>query len=403
MPRRTSRPANGSDPSSGETLRELHELRERDAVLSVRSAELVERMKELDCLLAISRAREDRRASLAETLDRVIREVPRAWRFPEHACVRVVLDDAVRQSGPFEQTVHRLREPLRVRGRQVGHLEIGYVALPEGLTGDPFLSEERRLLGAVAARVADIVAMKEADRALDLYQERLRSLAAELAATEERERRQIALHLHDHIGQTLAVLRLRLDVLRAQVGEGAARATVDDLAALVGQVIGDVRSLTYEISPPILHELGLGPALEWLGEHLSRRFGLPIRVTVPETLLPVDEVVASMLFRSVGELLTNVVKHAVAAQAVVQIGMHRGRVHVEVADDGVGFDVALAAARGPGRDGLGLFSIRERLEYLGGRMTVRSAPGAGTTVSLEAPARMSRARGRTEGAKRCGS
>lgn len=403
MPRRTSGPANGPDPVSGETLAELRELRERDAVLSVRSAELVERMKELDCLLAISRAREDRRASLAETLERVIREVPRAWRFPEQACVRVVLDDAVHQTGPFERTVSRLREPLVVRGRQVGHLEIGYAALPEGVSGDPFLPEEHRLLGAVAARVADIVAMKEADRALEQYQERLRSLAAELAATEERERRQIALHLHDHIGQTLAVLRLRLDVLRAQVGDGTARAAVDDVAVLVGQVIGDVRSLTYEISPPILHELGLGPALEWLGEHLSRRFGLPIRVTVPETPLRVDDVVASMLFRSVGELLTNVVKHAAATRAVVRIGLRRGRIRVEVADDGVGFDAALAAARVPGRDGLGLFSIRERLEYLGGRMTVRSAPGKGTTVVLDAPARMSRARSPQEGAKRCGS
>jgi signal transduction histidine kinase len=126
-------------------------------------------------------------------------------------------------------------------------------------------------------------------------------------------------------------------------------------------------------------------------------------VVVPETLPRVDDVVASMLFRSVGELLTNVVKHATATRAVVQVGMQRGRVRVEVADDGVGFDVARAAARVSGRDGLGLFSIRERLEYLGGRMTARSAPGTGTTVVLDAPARMSRARGPKEGAKRCGS
>ncbi len=395
MPGGSSRSANRS---SSMRLDELRELRERDAVLSVRSAELVERMKELDCLLAISRAQEDRRASLDEILERLVREVPKAWRFPEMACVRVTVEGAVHQGGPFERTVRRIEEPLVVRGRQVGALAVGYDQLPDGVADDPFLPEERRLLGALASRVADIVSLKAADRELDLYQDRLRSLAAELAATEERERRQIAQYLHDHIGQLLAVIRLRLDVLRTLAVDVEARGHVDEVALLVGQVIGDVRSLTYQVSPPILHELGLGPALEWLGEQLSRRFNLRILVTVQQGLPDVDDVVGGMLFRSVGELLTNVAKHAKARQAIVTVGRVRGRVRVEVADDGVGLDVSRIPALAKGRECFGLFSIRERLEYLGGRMTVRSAPGAGATVVLDAPPRASRGRRAQKGA-----
>lgn len=391
MPGKASRLANVAPSMPSDELREL---RERDAVLSIRSAELVERMKELDCLLAISRAQEDRRASLDEVLERLVHEVPKAWRFPEMACVRVTVEGAVHESGPFDRTASRIEEPLVVRGRQVGMLAVGYARLPAGVSDDPFLPEERRLLGALAGRVADIVQLKAADRELDLYQDRLRSLAAELAATEERERRQFAQYLHDHIGQSLAVIRLRLDVLRtlAADADAEARGHVDEVAALVGQVIGDVRSLTYEVSPPILHELGLGPALEWLGEQQSRRFNLRIPVVVRPGLPDVDDVVGGMLFRSVGELLTNVAKHADARQAVVTVGRFRGRVRVEVADDGVGFDVSRIPASARGRECFGLFSIRERLEYLGGRMTIHSAPGAGTTVVLDVPARAARTR-----------
>ncbi len=369
---------------------EVRELRDRDAVLSVRSAELVERMKELDCMLAISLASEDRRASLSDILERVVHEVPKAWRFPEWARVRMVVGDDVHQTGEFEETLFRLREPVLVRERPVGQLEIGYTALPQGEVRQPFLPEERRLLGAVAARIGALVELKEADRDLALHQDRLQMLAAELAATEERERRQIALYLHDHIGQALAVIKLRLDVLLALSADDQARKHVDEVVELVGQVIGDVRSLTFEVSPPILHELGLGPALEWLGENLTRRFGLPVRVGVRAPLPHVNEVIASMIFRSVSELLTNVVKHAQASHAEVVAAGQRGRIRVEVADDGVGFEPEAARPQVAGKDVFGLFSIRERVKYLGGQMTVRSSHGHGTTVVLDLPTRVRR-------------
>lgn len=369
---------------------EVRELRDRDAVLSIRSAELVERMKELDCMLAISRASEDRRASLSEILQRIVQEMSKAWRFPERTRVRVAVGGDVHQTGEFDETLFRLSEPVLVRGRPVGQLEIGYTTVPQGEAQHPFLPEERQLLGALAARIGTLVELKDADLDLALYQDRLRMLAAELAATEERERRQIAQHLHDQIGQSLAVIKLRLDVLRALAADDQTRKHVDELTALVGQVIGDVRSLTYEVSPPILHELGLGPAMEWLGEHMTRRFRLPVQVAVRAPLPHVNEVVGSMIFRSVGELLTNVIKHAQASRAEIAVEGKRGRVRVEVADDGVGFKPDAARSKVAGRDAFGLFSIRERVEYLGGHMTVRSAPGCGTNVVLDLPTRVRR-------------
>jgi DNA-binding NarL/FixJ family response regulator/anti-sigma regulatory factor (Ser/Thr protein kinase) len=171
-----------------------------------------------------------------------------------------------------------------------------------------------------------------------------------------------------------------------QADDPAAR----QLAAKVGELISDSietsRSLTAELSPPVLHAGGLVPALEWLALWMQERHGLAVHLETQGRVGLMAEDVTALLFQATRELLFNVVKHAGVKSARVQVRRIAGRVRVIVADEGAGLDPAQLRAAGGPSAGFGLFSIRERLDLLGGRMDIDSDPGRGSRFTLVAPA-----------------
>ena len=205
---------------------------------------------------------------------------------------------------------------------------------------------------------------------------------------EERERRQIAIEIHDRISQNLAMVKLRLASIKSRFSaETQARVGADfyDALFLLEQTLEDARTLTFELSPPILYELGLVPAVQWLGEQMSRRHGIKLVVDGTPGIGPgLGDDVRSLLFRSVRELLSNVIKHASATAARVSIRGYAGGIRVTVADDGRGFAPAKIAPE-DGNAGFGLFSMRTRLEEIGGKLEISSVPDTGTRVTLSAP------------------
>ena len=239
-----------------------------------------------------------------------------------------------------------------------------------------------KLMGEMLVNALERVAVER--RILD-YQEKLRSIASELTLTEERERRRIAVELHDRIGQPLAVSRIRLGVLKGQLPPGEFGKTIDEVNAFISEAIGDTRSLIFEISPPILYDLGFEQALEWLVENVQKQHGIAAEFRDEGRKKPLDHNLRILLFQSVRELLVNVVKHALARRVTVTVEREESRVSITVGDDGVGFDVGIIESRSMRDIGFGLFSIRERLEHLGGAFTVESKSGAGTTVKITAP------------------
>jgi len=212
--------------------------------------------------------------------------------------------------------------------------------------------------------------------------EQLRALAADLEAAEDRERRQIARDLHDDLGQILAAARIRLASL-CQHELPEVRATATSVDNLIERSNVAVRSLAAQLAPDVLQELGLPPALEWLGEEIERTFGIVVSVTDDGLPKPLAPTVRSILYRAVRELLINVAKHARTDSASVAIQSETGRVRLRVTDLGIGFDVM--ALPGSARRPLGLISLRERLSYVGGTFELHTAPGKGTTVTLSAP------------------
>jgi DNA-binding NarL/FixJ family response regulator/signal transduction histidine kinase len=355
--------------------------RDVETELGRRNWELAERVKELVCLHGISRLRERQDLDLEAFVRETVQLVPSAWQFPSLAVARVRLEGRTVTSGPFPPAGPILEAPIRVDGEASGTVEVGY---PEGLPlqgGEPFLKEERTLLETIAERIGAAVAHSRATSRITAYQSQLRSMASELALSSERERRQIAQELHDQIGHNLAAMKFRLTRLRTRLQDRE----VDEVLALLEQTIRSSRNLTFELSPPVLHELGLGAALEWLVHQLRANHGIAGQYLGDRRQKPLSEDRRIVLFQAVRELLTNVGKHSRASMARVETRVAGRELHIDVVDDGVGFETAVKCAPNMSSGGMGLFSVRERLAHLGIRMEIDSAPGRGTRVHLAAP------------------
>ncbi|MCX5892620.1 MAG: PAS domain S-box protein [Deltaproteobacteria bacterium] len=229
----------------------------------------------------------------------------------------------------------------------------------------------------------DISHQKQAETRIRDYQEKLRSVVLELSITEERERRRLATDLHDHVGQILALAQIKLGAMRGSAS-ACLVAPMDEIRRLIEQTICYTRSMTFELSPPILYDLGFEAAVEWLGELLQEQYGIRLKVAADRTPKPLDDEIRVLLFQMVRELLVNVVKRSKPNNIAVLINRNGNNMWVKIENDGAELDLA-ADSLSPSADGLGLFSIRERLTYLGGRLEVESAPNQGTLLTMVVP------------------
>ena len=223
-----------------------------------------------------------------------------------------------------------------------------------------------------------------AEEALRNRSEQLRALASELTLAEQRERRRLAEVLHDNLQQLLVGAKFRLAML-GRAADSSVRLAANEAQDLLDQSIECSRSLTGELSPPILHQGGLVPAMEWLAVWMQQKHGFTVLLQMDERASPESEDMKVLLFQSVRELLFNALKHAGVKTAFVRLAASNDHVEVTVSDDGVGFDRESVAPQPGKAEGFGLFSIRERLELLGGRLEIDSAPGRGSRFRLLAP------------------
>ncbi len=272
----------------------------------------------------------------------------------------------------MQQTRHRESMSLRVGDRWYE------------ITVDPILGPSGALEGAVHI-MSDITERKEANEELLAYQKKLKSIASELALTEERERRRIAADLHDHACQSLALSKMRLQEMLEHADPAYTRA-LRSICDTLNATIESVRELTFDLSSPTLYKFGLEAALEELLEDKLRgEHHIQYRFSDDHAPKPLSQDVLVLLFQSVRELLINVIKHAQAHEVTLDIRRQIDCIRVTVADDGTGFDVdEVLSSPSRGRS-VGLFNIRERLDYIGGTLDIDSEPGRGSRFVLVAP------------------
>ena len=365
---------------------------------------LEERVKELTALHGTARILQDQTKSASDVLQEIAALMPPAWQYPEVAVARIRFEHLEAKTAYFRETEWRQIASFLVRPGQSGEIEICYLEPRAPADEGPFLKEERDLIESLAemlrsyfqhlladkdllrahSELEQVVAARTAE--LRETNASLRRLASELSLAEARERRKIAEEIHDHIGQALAFTKMGVEQFRGNAIFCGFEDKIDEIATLLDQTIQYTRNLTFEISPPTLYELGLEAAIDGLAERFRKKHGLGVRVETGTDIDPLGTDVVVLLYKSVQELLTNVVKHARAKRSSVRIRRDGDFIRVEVEDDGCGFSAGPLESSGAG-DHFGLFNIRERIQYLGGVMEIRSVPGRGTTVVLLTPYR----------------
>ena len=214
-------------------------------------------------------------------------------------------------------------------------------------------------------------------------QDRLQLMASELMLAEERERRRIATVLHDAVVQMLALSKMKVDVLRRELQSNGVHQQLEEVYMLIDRSIAHTRSLTAELSPPVLYEIGLAAAIQWLGDRFREEHGISFTLADDRSNRPINDETRLVLFHAVRELLVNVFKHAHAARCGVNLRRVDSEIEIVVWDNGHGFTTKSTIDYSSG--GFGLFNIRQRLSHLGGKLNVRSEPGQGTTATIRAP------------------
>ncbi|HBC47564.1 MAG TPA: hypothetical protein DEO84_05545 [candidate division Zixibacteria bacterium] len=395
----------------------------RDEILH----KLTERVKELTALHKTARIIQDDTKSAAEIAGEIIMLLPPAWQYPEITCARIRFMEIEAVTPNFRETRWRQAVFFSTQGGREGSIEVFYTAERPDENEGPFLKEERDLIESLAemlrsyferflsdkalkeahdslereviARTAELQKANEAlqtqiseyriaQNKIEAYQIQLRQLASELSLTEARERREIAADLHDHIGQALAFIKMNISQFRGNAMFCGFESNIEEIMTLMDQTIRYIRDMTFEISPPILYELGLEAALEWLGERYQNKHDLIIKVskTGHVGILPDDLKIT--FFKSVQELLTNTVKHSGATEIRIDICGKADIVEIMIYDNGCGFNRSTLENGSLQNDKFGLFNIRERLNYLGGKFEIDTAPGKGTKISLIAPRKL---------------
>jgi two-component system sensor histidine kinase UhpB len=276
-------------------------------------------------------------------------------------------------------------------------------------TGEPFTTEFRivrpggtvryvRSLGEVIVdssgkplrmlwSVLDITAHKHTEQALRNSAQQLTALSRRLVEVQEAERRQLSRELHDRVGQNLTALSINLDILRTTLsadGNVEERARLNDSSELLESTVDSIENVMAELRPPMLDDYGLLPALHWYAKDFSKRTGVEVAVhgnDGPDRLAPEMEIT---LFRIAQEALTNVAKHAAASRVEIVLDHSGGHCVMTVSDDGIGIDAAPERSSAH-RPGLGMVTMRERSQAIGGRFSVRTVDGGGTQIEIGIP------------------
>jgi PAS domain S-box-containing protein len=273
-----------------------------------------------------------------------------------------------------------LEVELKIKNRKVWLSVSGFAILNKD--GEYF--GKRGVCYDVTQRKQAEIALKENVERIKNYQKKLKKLNIELTLVEEKERRRIAENLHDSLGQTLSLAFMKLSSIVDENHSSNAKKIIIETSNLLDIAISESRSLTYDLSPPILYELGLVPALKWKLEQIEKKHGISIAIYGEDVDLHIQKDFNIFLYRIVSELFTNVIKHANANLVKLEIRKEKEMYYIIVRDNGVGFKKDKnkeVTASG----GYGLMSITERMESIKGSFKITSKPGKGTEAEIIIP------------------
>jgi signal transduction histidine kinase/HAMP domain-containing protein len=269
--------------------------------------------------------------------------------------------------------------PAEVRGEVLAVVGLGWMP-PRTLD-----ATERDLVMSLSGLIGIAVDNVRLLERLQEKEESLQALVRKTLTAQEEERRRIARELHDETSQVLSALLMNISVMEAQAPvDEPSLARIEAVKALAEEAARNLDTMLFELRPALLDELGLIPAIRWYLAQVSDAWGIPISFEGENTGRLADHVEVTA-FRIVQEAVGNVVRHAEATSALVRITARPGMLHVEISDDGVGFEPSAVASRARTGESVGLMGMRERATLAGGTLSIASSPGSGTRLVAELP------------------
>jgi PAS domain S-box-containing protein len=289
-----------------------------------------------------------------------------------------------------DQTVYREQAAKRRRGEMefygLSWLQKNGGTIFTRVSPKAIFDERGQFKGSFAV-VTDITERKQAEEALEKSEKQLRALSSQLLTAQETERKRISRELHDELGQSLTVLKLRLNFIEKNLLKDQAELRQECEIGVhnINRVIENIRRLSRDLSPTILEDFGLSAALRWLVNNFAKNYNIRVNLNMTDidSLLPRVSHVA--VYRTVQETLTNIGKHARANNVSITINEDGNNVLFSIEDDGVGFDSKITALNNPDEKGLGLATMRGRAEMAGGMLEIWTEEGRGTRIMMSFP------------------
>lgn len=231
--------------------------------------------------------------------------------------------------------------------------------------------------------IRDVTERRQSEERILAYQEKLKNMNSKLTFAEEKERKFIAEALHDGLGQILAIVKIKLTSILHEISMLKVNEVIQESVVMIEEAIKETKSLTYDLSPPILYELGLQAAINWKLSKINNDYGL--RTTFIDKLVdhPLNNDLNILLYHIISELLNNIIKHAKANTVSIQLSKDQNNIYLSVKDDGIGFNIIKDSPMA--YTGFGLFNVYERLESVQGLMEIDSCVGKGSEIMIQIP------------------
>ncbi len=255
------------------------------------------------------------------------------------------------------------------------------------IAASPLLDSDNNPIG-ISTFLVDVTEKRKSEREreklfkqISAARNRLKILSAKLISVQENEKRNISRELHDEIGQLLTAIKIDVQRIKDGGNPEETMELADDCTKLVENTISVVRNLSLELRPAIIDDLGLAASLRWYLDKFRQRTGIEVKTEIKEVSNELPAECAITLFRICQEALTNIAKHAEAGYVKMSLNQNKRSVVLTIEDNGKGFDTQKALKQAARGKSLGLISMQERAELLGGRFSIKSAKGSGTIIT----------------------